>query len=380
MQRLWLLQLRVSIPHAAFIPDLQQTNRSDQGPGTSRTLCKETEHAMTSTQELTTQLPDRVEYRPGTSRIRPFMRTSYGTDSIMGMMMTALIVIGGGGIFRYGPHALLLCLVSTVSAVAAEAAYSAAAGRGLTIRDYSAAVSGLMLGLILPPAVPVYFAAIGAAGGIILGKCLFGGIGRNLINPAMTGKLIMISLIRNAMGDFYSGNFGTISTLMQITMGNSVSTRDVLTGNVSACIGTGSILLILAASVFLLLSGVITLTIPLSGLVSFTAMMILFGHHGWRPGFLMVELCGGSFLFTLFLMATDYSTSPVTGAGQVLYGVIFGILTAVLRLFFGRTEHAVVISLLLTNLTARFLDQHTMPRPFGLRRPGSRFTVPHPGK
>lgn len=332
---------------------------------------------MTSIQkEFQSNVPERIVYPQEATRIRPFVRTSASTSSIMGMVFAALILVGAGGVYYYGPHALILCLISVISAVLSEMVYSAIAGRGFTVKDYSAAVTGLMLGLILPPSVPYYFAVIGAAGGIILGKCVFGGIGRNWLNPAMTGKLLLILLFRNAMGNYSVGEYSAISPLTQFTMGNMVNTRDLLTGNVSACIGTGCTPMILVAVVFLLLNGIIDPSIPVAGLLSFTGLLILFGHHGWDAGYLMTQICGGGFLFTLSLMATDFTTSPVTHRGKVWYGILFGCLTALLRLFCGKTENAVVIALLLVNLTARFLDRHTMPQPFGML---TRYGIPRYG-
>lgn len=309
-----------------------------------------------------------ISYAENATAVSPFVRTTMSTATLMFLMLVALLPVAGLGVYRYGFHALVLLLISTGTAIAAEFVYNLIAGRGITILDYSAAVSGLILGLILPPSVPYYFALLGSAAGIIGAKCAFGGLGRNILNPAITGKLLLTILFRQQMNDFSACTYPKLTPLTQFVKGESISLTDMLTGNCAADIGTGCTIAILTAAAFLILTGVIDGIVPAFSVIGFIVTMILFGKHGWSPVFLSAELMGGGFLFTAFFMGSDYTTTPVTVRGKRWFGFLFGIFTALLRLA-GFTEDAVVFALIIMNLMTRFLDRHTMPAPFGKRRP-----------
>lgn len=301
------------------------------------------------------------------TEVRPFIKSANTTAGMMFLVLLALLPPAGAGIFHYGARAALIMGISTLTAVLCELLWEVILRRPVTVNDYSAAVSGLILGMILPPAVPLYFPVIGSAAGMLLAKLPFGGIGRNLLNPAMTGKLLLLLLFRDAMNDFSVSGEEALTPLGQLAGGSAVSLSDMLTGNTAACIGTGSTAAVLVTAVFLLLTGITDLMIPMGSFMCFTLLMIFFGNNGWNPVFLAVQYMGGTFLFTVFVMAQDYSTRPLTRKGRFLYGCGLGAGIAALRLL-GYAEQAAVSALAVMNLIVPFLDAHTMPRPFGIRQ------------
>ncbi len=295
------------------------------------------------------------------------IRSTLTTGNIMFLVILSLLPALGAGLFYYGLRPLLLIGLGVLTAVGTELIFELLAGKPITIFDYSAAVTGFLIGLILPPAVPWYFPVIAALVAIGPVKMAFGGIGRNLLNPAMTGKLILLLLFREQMEDYSRGSYNALTPLTQLAGGNTIDLKSMVFGDCAGCFGTGSVIAILTGLCFLLLTGVIDLRIPISGLLAFVAVMGVWGGSGFDPAYLAAEIMGGCFLFTAVYMATDYSTSPVTIHGRVLYGVLFGILTAVFRIG-GITENACVFALLICNLTTPLLDHFTMPRPFGIKK------------
>lgn len=302
-----------------------------------------------------------------TTTTRPFIKTANTTMSMMFLVLLSLLPAAGAGIYHYGLHAALLIVVSLVSAVGFELLFELCLHRPVTIADYSAAVSGMVLGLILPPSAPLYFPVIGSAVGILLCKMLPGGIGKNLLNPALAGKLVLVLAFREQMNDFSANGISMLTPLTQLAAGNTISPGDMLTGRVAADIGTGCTLAVLAAALFLLLTGISDLMIPAGCFLSFTLLMILLGRHGWNPVFLAAQYMGGSFLFTVFIMAQDHTTRPLTRKGRFLYGLGLGAAIAALRLL-GYVEDAAVFALVAMNLTVPLFDAYTMPRPFGIRQ------------
>ena len=298
---------------------------------------------------------------------RPFIRSALTTSNIMFCVLLALLPSAGVGIYYYGLRAALVMGLAVASAVLAELFFALAARRRITAGDYSAAVTGLMVGLILPPGVPWYFPVLASVCAIVPVKMAFGGIGCNLFNPAMAGKLVLLLLFRTQMQDYSQGTHSALTPLTQLANGNTIDVQAMLFGDCAGPIGTGSALAIGAGACFLMAVGVLDLLIPAGYLAVFVLLMSLFGGHGADPAYLIAQVMGGGLLFTAFFMATDYTTSPVTIRGRVLYGAALGALTAAFRLG-GAGDNAVVPALLLGNALVPLIDRYAMPRPFGTKR------------
>ena len=265
--------------------------------------------------------------------------------------------------FRH-ENAWILVVVTTASAVLAEYIYEKLMHKPITINDFSAVVTGLLLALNLPPTLPWWMGVLGAVFAIVVVKQLFGGLGQNFMNPALAARcFLLISFAGNMTYFVYDGVTGP-TPLAELKAGEAVNTMDMLLGNTRGTIGETSVIAIMIGAMFLLLMGVIDLTIPGSYLVSFVVFIVIFGGHGLDPQYITAHLCGGGLMLGAWFMATDYVTSPITTKGRIVYGVCMGLLTGLFRLFGGSAE-GVSYAIIISNLLVPLIEKVTLPKPFG---------------
>lgn len=265
--------------------------------------------------------------------------------------------------FRH-ENAWILVVVTTASAVLAEYIYEKLMHKPITINDFSAVVTGLLLALNLPPTLPWWMGVLGAVFAIVVVKQLFGGLGQNFMNPALATRcFLLISFAGNMTYFVYDGVTGP-TPLAELKAGEAVNTMDMLLGNIRGTIGETSVIAIMIGAMFLLLMGVIDLTIPGSYLVSFVVFIVIFGGHGLDPQYITAHLCGGGLMLGAWFMATDYVTSPITTKGRIVYGVCMGLLTGLFRLFGGSAE-GVSYAIIISNLLVPLIEKVTLPKPFG---------------
>ena len=293
------------------------------------------------------------------------------TREIMGIVLIALVPMCGTALYFFGMQGGLLLASALGGALAAEILTDLVTRRFHCITDGTAAVTGLITGLLMPPGVPLWMPAAAAAAGIVIAKALFGGTGRNFLNPAMTGKLILLLAFQGVMRDYSYAEFSSITPLTSLAEGNPIAIRDMILGGTSGCIGLTTPIPVLAGALVLMAAGITDIMIPLAAVLFFSGIMLLFGSHGADPLYVLAEMLGGGFLFAAFFMLQDTVTSPVSRRARFLYGALFGIAVAVLRIF-GIKENAVTFALPAVNLLARPLDEMMMPQPFGTKRMRSR--------
>lgn len=303
----------------------------------------------------------------------PHVRDKVNTGNIMLTVLIALLPSALFGVYNFGPHALMLILVSILCCVATEAVYEKIVHKKLTIQDYSAAVTGLLLALNLPPNAPWWIAVIGSVFAILVVKQLFGGLGQNIMNPALAARCFLLISFTGRMTDFAvpKGAWGNIADtvsgatpLAALKAGESVNWVDLFFGNIQGTIGETSALAILIGATILLVRGVIDLRIPLTYIGSFAIFVLLFGGHGFDMNFLLCHLFGGGLMLGAWFMATDYVTTPITKKGQLVYGVCLGIFTGLFRIFGGSAE-GVSYAIIFCNLLVPIIERFTMPVAFG---------------
>ena len=301
---------------------------------------------------------------------QPQVRTVRDTQRIMLDVIIATLPIVGFGVYRYGWHALLLVVSSMAAAVFFEWAYRRLLKKSITIDDLSAAVTGLLLVMVLPPQTPVWMVVIGDFFAIVIVKQLYGGIGKNFLNPALAGRafltasysgvltVVVIDGVTSAtpLGYLYS------DAPMPFTLAQSFF------GAIPGSIGEISSFAILAGAAYLIARKVIRWRIPLSVIGTVFALSFLGGHAGYsRLEWALQNVCAGGVMFTGIFMATDYSTSPVTINGQIIYGIGIGALTMLIRYFGGYAEGC-SYAILIMNLTTWALDKLCHRRQFGVSR------------
>lgn len=265
--------------------------------------------------------------------------------------------------FRH-ENAWILVVVTTAAAVLAEFIWEKLMHKPITVNDFSAVVTGLLLALNLPPTLPWWMGVVGAVFAIIVVKQLFGGLGQNFMNPALAARCFLLICFTGRMTYFvYDGVTGP-TPLANLKAGEAVNTMDMLFGFTRGTIGETSVIAIMVGAMFLILMGVIDLRIPGSYIISFVVFIVLFGGHGLDAQYITAHLCGGGLMLGAWFMATDYVTSPITSSGKIIYGICMGLLTGLFRLFGGSAE-GVSYAIIISNLLVPLIEKVTLPKPFG---------------
>jgi len=281
-------------------------------------------------------------------------------------VIIALIPATFAGIYFFGMKAFLVTLVSVLSCIAAEALWQKLTHRKITIRDLSAVVTGLLLAFNLPAAVPLWLPVIGGFFAIIIVKQFFGGIGQNIMNPALAARAFLLASWPVHMTNFTVDGTSAATALGILKTGGAhlPSLMNVFIGNVGGCIGETSVLALLIGGAYLLYRKVISWHTPVAFIGSVFILTLILGRDGLMTGNALYEICAGGLMIGAIFMATDYTTSPMTKKGQVIFGVGCGILTTVIRLYGGYAE-GVSYSILIMSLFVPFIDKFTAPRIFG---------------
>lgn len=294
----------------------------------------------------------------------PHVRSPLTTGTVMYDVILALLPATVFGVWHFGVHALLIILMSVASAVLTEFIFNAITGKENTLRDGSAVLTGLLLALCLPPQVPLYIPYIGAVFAIAVVKGLFGGLGRNILNPALTARCFLLLSFGGPMTRYFADGVSGATPLVSIAAGQSADLVRIFTGHAGGVIGCSAIALLLGG-IYLLISGGITWQIPVATITSFSAFMMLFGKN-MTIELLLAQIAGGGLLMAAFFMATDPVTSPVSGPGQLIYGACVGALSGLLRRF-GSSADSVSYAVILSNLATPVLDECIVPKPFAFR-------------
>lgn len=295
----------------------------------------------------------------------PHIRSKTTTANIMLCVVLALLPATAFGVYNFGVQALGVVLITVGSAVLTEYIYEKLMHKKVTICDFSAAVTGLLLALNLPPTAPWWLCVLGSVFAILIVKQLFGGLGQNFMNPALAARCFLLISFTGRMTTFVYNDAVTSSTpLAALKAGEDVNLKDMFIGNIAGTIGETSVIAILIGAIFLLVMGIIQIRIPLTYIVTFVIFLILFSGHGFDVNYIAAHLCGGGLMLGAWFMATDYVTAPITKRGQILYGVCLGVLTGTIRLFSGSAE-GVSYAIIISNLLVPLIEKVTIPKPFG---------------
>ncbi len=295
------------------------------------------------------------------SHSAPFLYGKSSTSKIMLCVILALMPSVLTGCLNYGLKAVILLGVTTGVAMLSEAFIRIVTRRPQTVFDFSAAVTGLMLGMMLPPEFPVKWAAAGSMFAIIIVKQLFGGIGRNFANPALTARMLLMLVFMQEMFTWTTPGGTTVTGTVEMLPDEHAPLWDLFLGNTAGGIGETCALGLLLGGLFLCIAQIISPAAPVAYLGSFAALTFIGGYD------VPSQLLSGSLLLCAVFAACDYSTTPVTKGGKVLFGLCCGGLTYLIRHYGGYAESA-PLSVLIMNLFTPMLDHICSPRPFGMVR------------
>lgn len=303
-------------------------------------------------------------------------------ESVRGIMLDvifALLPAGICGVFFFGIRALMVILVSVATCVLCEMLWQRLFKKPISISDMSAVVTGLLLAYNLPPTLPLWMVVIGAAFAIIIAKQVFGGLGHNFMNPALAGRAFLLAAFAGNMTTWVSASVlgmdaqTTATPLALLKAGNLEEMPEMMQlvlGNIGGCIGETSALLLLLGGLYLLARRVIKIRIPAAFIGTVAVLTFIFGadgSFGERIQIMGYHLFSGGLFLGAFFMATDYTTTPSTPLGQLLFGIGCGLITSVIRLIGGYPE-GVSYSILIMNVAAPLIERHTMPRVYGYVR------------
>ena len=296
----------------------------------------------------------------------PHVRDRWSTRYIMGIVFLSLMPATIVGVVVHGLHAFLVILLSVVAAVGTEALFDILCKKGKSYLDGSAAVTGLLLALSLSPDTPLYAPVIGSIFAILVVKCCFGGLGKNFINPALAGRCFLLISFSNSMTVFKVDMVSSATPIAELLAGRAVNVTSMFLGTSNAVIGS-SIAALLLGGLILWAFDIIHGEICFSVLGGFTLFVALFGGQGFDPVFLAANICGGGVVMGAFFMATDYVTSPVSKLGQMIYGLIIGVLGGLFRIF-GSSADSFSYAILMGNLFTPLIDMYILPKPFAYRK------------
>ena len=297
----------------------------------------------------------------------PHVRDTVTTKNIMYDVLIAMIPAAAFGVYQFGFNALLVIILTMAACVLSEYIFEKAMKRPITIADGSALVTGMILALNMPPEIPVWVPILGGVFAIIVVKQLYGGLGQNFMNPALAARCFLLISFAGMMNDFSSASLGFDSVsgatpLAMLRSGETVDLAALVIGRIPGTIGEVSVLALLIGAVYMLVKKVISPRIPLIYIGTAAVFLFLFG--GFDPYYVICEVCSGGLIFGAFFMATDYVTSPITPKGQIVYGVILGLLTGIFRLW-GASPEGVSYAIILSNLLVPMIERVTLPKAFG---------------
>ncbi len=344
-----------------------------------------------------------------TVRTSPHIHGPLRTDKAMLFVVIALLPSALWGIWAFGLRALLVLCVSVAAAVLAEYLLGLVS-KEFTLRDYSAVVTGLLVGMNMPPAVPLYIPVIASAFAIAVVKWTFGGLGCNWMNPALAGRVFVFFSFTSQMSSFTLPRWMMIDTVSSATplsqmkaavsagaagnstelltgtipstdfalsvadkLGISPYAVDAALGNVGGCIGEVSALLLLAGGIFLIATKIITWRIPVIYIGSFAVLSWVFGGIpyglGAFHGEILLPVFSGGLMLGAFFMATDWVTTPTTPKGEVIFALGCGFFTFLIR-YFGSLPEGVSLAIIMMNIITPTIDRFVRVKPFGyVRKP-----------
>jgi len=307
----------------------------------------------------------------------PHVHSPVTTQTIMRDVLIALTPALAGSIYFFGLRALMVTLVSAAACVFFEWAYCKLAKVNCKVYDLSAVVTGVLLAFVCPVTIPYWCIIIGDFFAIVVVKQLFGGIGRNIVNPALAARAFMFSWPA-LMTDWTAPGFQKAVNILApdaVTTATPLaamhqdampaqSLLDMFLGNVAGCIGETSVALLLIGFIYLLARKVITARIPLAFVGTVAVLTVLFPQGNNNLQWMAAQVCSGGLMLGAIFMATDYVTTPVTKLGQVLFGIGCGIITVVIR-YFGSYPEGVSYAILVMNCCVVLLDRLGRPTKFG---------------
>ena len=295
----------------------------------------------------------------------PHVRTKVSTKNIMYDVAIAMVPALIWGVMQFGIRSLIVVAATVASCMISEYAFEKFMKKPITIGDGSALVTGMILGLNMPPSIPVWIPGLGGVFAIIVVKQLYGGLGQNWMNPALAARCFLLISFAGLMTKFTDPATDAIASATPLAVmksGGEVAWMDLFIGKIPGTIGEISAVALLIGAAYLLAKKVISIRIPATYILTFAVFAFVFGKQD--VNYVLAQVFGGGLIFGAFFMATDYVTSPITPKGQIVFGICLGLLTGLFRLFGGSAE-GVSYAIIFCNMLVPLIEKYTLPTAFG---------------
>ena len=301
----------------------------------------------------------------------PHLHKEESVSRIMWMVVISLLPAGAAAVVLFGISALWVIILGVISALATEILLQILTKRKVTVLDGSAFLTGLLLAYNLPPKTPFWLPIVGSFFAIAIGKQVFGGLGQNIFNPALVGRVFLMASWPKFMTSFtlplrYDAvtSATPLAAVKEGKILESLSYLDLFLGKRAGCLGEVCVLALLLGALFLFIRGYISWHIPIPYIATVGLFTYIFGPKGLLSGDWLFHILSGGLILGAFFMATDYVTSPLTRKGQIIFGVGCGIITSVIRLWGGYPE-GVSYAILMMNAATPIIDRYTKTRVYG---------------
>lgn len=292
----------------------------------------------------------------------PHVRSKDTTKSIMTDVCIAMLPATAFGVYLFGIRALMVVIATVIACVVSEYVCEKVMNKPITIGDMSAVVTGMILALNMPASIPLWIPMLGGVFAIVVVKQLYGGLGQNFMNPALAGRCFLLISFAGKMSNFTLDGWTGATPLAVLKSGGEVDLARMFIGTIPGTIGEVSVIALLIGAAYMVYKKVISLRIPVTYIATVAVFTFIFG--GFDVNYTLAHVFGGGLIFGAFFMATDYVTSPITPKGQIVFGVLLGVLTGLFRMFGGSAE-GVSYAIIISNLMVPLIERFTLPVAFG---------------
>ena len=292
----------------------------------------------------------------------PHVRSKDTTKSIMTDVCIAMLPATAFGVYLFGIRALMVVIATVIACVVSEYVCEKVLNKPITIGDMSAVVTGMILALNMPASIPLWIPMLGGVFAIVVVKQLYGGLGQNFMNPALAGRCFLLISFAGKMSNFTLDGWTGATPLAVLKSGGEVDLARMFIGTIPGTIGEVSVIALLIGAAYMVYKKVISLRIPVTYIATVAVFTFIFG--GFDVNYTLAHIFGGGLIFGAFFMATDYVTSPITPKGQIVFGIVLGVLTGLFRMFGGSAE-GVSYAIIISNLVVPLIERYTLPVAFG---------------
>ncbi len=292
----------------------------------------------------------------------PHVRSKDTTKGIMTDVCIAMLPATAFGVYLFGIKALLVVLATVAACVVSEYVFEKIMKKPITVGDMSAVVTGMILALNMPADIPLWIPMLGGVFAIIVVKQLYGGLGQNFMNPALAARCFLLISFTGKMSAFTLDGWTGATPLAVLKSGGEVDLAAMFIGTIPGTIGEVSVIALLIGAAYMVFKKVISLRIPVTYIATVAVFTLVFG--GFDVNYMLAHIFGGGLMFGAFFMATDYVTSPITPKGQIVFGILLGVLTGLFRMFGGSAE-GVSYAIIISNLLVPLIEKFTLPVAFG---------------